>query len=60
MPGLARSAHHSYLGYAGTVAELERLAAEWPSLASLWTTQERYGLPSVGRCEGAPCSPRPD
>ena len=50
----ARANHHTYLGYTQTVAELERLAAQYPSLVSLYTAQERYGLPSVGTCDG-PC-----
>ena len=55
-PHAAPSAHaYHYLNYTETNAEIQKLAAEFPSLARAWTTQRRYGLPSVGICAGAPC-----
>ena len=44
-----------YRSYAQVVAEMYSLAAARPALARLWSTQERYGLPSVGSCHGTPC-----
>ena len=34
---------------------MHSLAAARPALARLWSTQQRYGLPSVGSCQGTPC-----
>ena len=44
-----------YRSYAQAVAEMHSLAAARPALARLWSTQRRYGLPSVGSCHGTPC-----
>lgn len=44
-----------YRTYTQAVAEMNSLAAARPALVRLWTTQQRYGLPSVGTCEGTPC-----
>ena len=43
------------LSYADIAGELRALAASYPRLASLWTTQQRYGLPSSGDCGRERC-----
>ena len=50
-----QAAVYAHLSYATLVRELQSLASEFPHLASAWTTQQRFGLPSAGRCDGAPC-----
>jgi hypothetical protein len=44
-----------YRSYGDAIAEMRSLAAARPALARLWSTQQRYGLPSVGSCQGTPC-----
>ena len=44
-----------YMSYAAMVGAMRSLAATHPDLVRLWNTQERFGLPSAGRCAGGPC-----
>ena len=47
--------------YNTLIDSLQSLARQFPHLASAWTTQQRYGLPSAGKCgnsiitPGRPC-----
>lgn len=42
---------YSYYSYAAAAALLHSLASQYPSLASLSTTQAQFGLPPVGKCK---------
>lgn len=43
----------TYLSYGDIVARLYRLQAAAPHLVSVWTAQDRFGLPSPGACADA-------
>ena len=40
---------------AALARSIQSLANQFPHLASAYTTQQRFGLPSAGRCDGEPC-----
>ena len=44
-----------YLSYKEMLREMKHLVSRRPDACELWNTQDRYGLPSVGDCDGAPC-----
>ena len=56
MPKTTQAAAYAHLSYATLTRELHSLASEFPHLANLWTTQQRYNLPSAGMCGDAPCA----
>lgn len=41
---------YDYLSYSEIVTEMHALALSHPELARVWSTQDRYGLPSAGQC----------
>lgn len=44
---------YSYASYSGIVSEMRAMAASYPNLARVWSAQDRYGLPSAGKCPSA-------
>lgn len=51
----ANAEKYKYRSYDELRAALSKMATEHPTLVDVFTTQERYGLPAVGRCGGADC-----
>lgn len=51
----SQASAYSHLSYATLVHELQLLASKFPHLASAWTTQQRFGLPSAGTCGNEAC-----
>lgn len=46
---------HTYLAYDAIVTKLRALSRAYPNICSTYTAQEKYNLPTAGKCGDKPC-----